>query len=73
MAMTSQLLGMTIAAAAGGSEKDQEVAGWVTGQATANNYLGHVEVEKLEGELIGCRYNPDPAACRANVKKANTK
>ncbi|MFC6693686.1 hemagglutinin repeat-containing protein [Pseudomonas lini] len=68
LAMTSQLLGMTIAAAAGGSEKDQEVAGWVTGQATANNYLGHVEVEKLEGELIGCRYNPDPAACRANVK-----
>nr|WP_123723008.1 DUF637 domain-containing protein [Pseudomonas lini] len=68
LAMTSQLLGMTVAAAAGGSEKDQQVAGWVTGQATANNYLGHVEVEKLEGELIGCRYNPDPAACRASVK-----
>ncbi|WP_434672561.1 hypothetical protein [Pseudomonas sp. R1-15] len=66
--MTSQLLGMVVAAGAGGSEKDQEVAGWVTGIATANNYLEHIEVEKLEGELIGCRYNPDPAVCRENVK-----
>ncbi|XVN20233.1 DUF637 domain-containing protein [Pseudomonas corrugata] len=64
LAMTSQLLGMTIAAAAGGNDKDQEVAGWITALATANNYLGHVEVEKLEGELISCRYNSDPAACR---------
>ncbi|RMM48036.1 hypothetical protein ALQ77_100375, partial [Pseudomonas corrugata] len=68
LAMTSQLLGMTIAAAAGGNDKDQEVAGWITALATANNYLGHVEVEKLEGELIGCRYNSDPAACRVSVK-----
>ncbi|UZD98027.1 filamentous hemagglutinin N-terminal domain-containing protein [Pseudomonas corrugata] len=68
LAMTSQLLGMTIAAAAGGNDKDQEVAGWITALATANNYLGHVEVEKLEGELISCRYNSDPAACRVSVK-----
>ncbi|WP_460124548.1 two-partner secretion domain-containing protein [Pseudomonas sp. S2_C03] len=68
LAMTSQLLGMTVAAALGGSDKDQQIAGWVAGQATANNYLGHVEVQKLEGELIGCRYNSDPTACRANVR-----
>jgi filamentous hemagglutinin len=68
LAMTSELLGMTVAAALGGSDKDQQVAGWVAGQATANNYLGHVEVQQLEGELVGCRYNPDPTGCRANVR-----
>ena len=68
LAMTSQLLGMTVAAAAGGSEKDQQVAGWVAQQATAYNYLAHEEVDALSKELVGCRTDPDPAACRGEVQ-----
>lgn len=68
LAMTSQLLGMTIAAAAGGSDKDQQVAGWVAQQATVNNYLQHEEVDKLAEELIGCRGAADPASCRNGVQ-----
>lgn len=52
LAMTSQLLGMTVAAAAGGSEKDQQVAGWVAQQATANNYLTHAQKEGLSKQLV---------------------
>ncbi|KWS13547.1 hypothetical protein DNF23_39980 [Pseudomonas syringae pv. pisi] len=54
LAMTSQLVGMTVAAAAGGTAKDQEKAGWVTQQATAYNYLQHEEVDALAKELVGC-------------------
>ncbi|WP_082557541.1 two-partner secretion domain-containing protein [Pseudomonas sp. Root562] len=54
LAMTSQLLGMTVAAAAGGSDKDQQVAGWVAQQATVNNYLTHKEVESLIEEAKTC-------------------
>ncbi len=54
LAMTSQLLGMTVAAAAGGSDKDQQVAGWVAQQATVNNYLNHKEVESLIEEAKTC-------------------
>lgn len=51
LAMTSQLLGMTVAAAAGGSDKDQQVAGWVAQQATANNYLTHAQKEAISKQL----------------------
>ncbi|SDI72642.1 filamentous hemagglutinin [Pseudomonas panipatensis] len=68
LAMTSQLLGMTVAAAAGGSDKDQEKAGWVAQQATVNNYLDHRDVDELAKELVGCRSNPDPVACRGQVQ-----
>ncbi|UZJ62008.1 filamentous hemagglutinin N-terminal domain-containing protein [Pseudomonas sp. KU26590] len=68
LTMTSQLVGMTVAAAAGGSAKDQEKAGWVTQQATAYNYLAHDEVDALSKELVGCRANPDPGACRGQVQ-----
>ncbi|WP_223815934.1 two-partner secretion domain-containing protein [Pseudomonas chlororaphis] len=54
LAMTSQLLGMTVAAAAGGSDKDQQVAGWVAQQATVYNELKHKEVEKLIEEGKAC-------------------
>lgn len=54
LAMTSQLLGMTVAAAAGGRDKDQQVAGWVAQQATVNNYLNHKEVESLIEEAKTC-------------------
>ncbi|MCK0543301.1 DUF637 domain-containing protein, partial [Pseudomonas syringae pv. aptata] len=68
LAMTSQLVGMTVAAAAGGTAKDQEKAGWVTQQATAYNYLQHEEVDALAKELVGCRASPDPVACRGGVQ-----
>ncbi|MEA1030553.1 filamentous hemagglutinin N-terminal domain-containing protein [Pseudomonas sp. N-137] len=54
LAMTSQLLGMTVAAAAGGSDKDQQVAGWVAQMATVHNYLTHKEVESLIEESKTC-------------------
>ncbi len=68
LSMTSQLVGMTVAAAAGGTVKDQEKAGWVTQQATAYNYLQHEEVDALAKELVGCRANSDPVACRGGVQ-----
>ncbi|WP_273863321.1 DUF637 domain-containing protein, partial [Pseudomonas sp. B3G-3] len=51
LAMTSQLLGMTVAAAAGGNEKDQQVAGWVAQQGTAYNYLEHNQKEQLAKQI----------------------
>ncbi|WP_221179012.1 DUF637 domain-containing protein, partial [Pseudomonas chlororaphis] len=51
LAMTSQLLGMTVAAAAGGSDKDQQVAGWVAQQGTVYNYLEHDQKEQLAKQL----------------------
>ncbi|MGZ7457878.1 DUF637 domain-containing protein [Pseudomonas sp. Ma2-10] len=68
LTMTSQLVGVTVAAAAGGSAKEQEKAGWVTQQATAYNYLQHEEVDALAKELVGCRTNSDPVACRGQVQ-----
>lgn len=67
LAMTSQLLGMTVAAVAGGSDKDQQVAGWLAQQATVNNYLKHEEVDKFADELVGCRGAENPGACRTDV------
>ncbi|QWA30086.1 DUF637 domain-containing protein [Pseudomonas sp. RC3H12] len=67
LAMTSQLLGMSVAAVAGGSDKDQQVAGWVAQQATVNNYLKHEEVDKFAQELVGCRGAENPAGCRGGV------
>nr|WP_236124337.1 putative toxin [Pseudomonas cichorii] len=51
LTMTSQLLGMSVAAVAGGSEKDQQVAGWVAQQSTIYNYLGHEQKEKLANQV----------------------
>ncbi|WWG81859.1 hypothetical protein VRC34_12005 [Pseudomonas poae] len=55
LAMTSQLLGMTVAAAAGGDAKAQEKAAWVAQQATVYNNLKHVEAEALLKEIKDCR------------------
>ncbi|MGH8383470.1 filamentous hemagglutinin N-terminal domain-containing protein [Pseudomonas sp.] len=76
LAMTSQLLGMTVAAAAGGSDKDQQVAGWVAQQATVNNYLRHKEVEGLIDEAKSCVANDNCAEVRnkyADLNDANEK
>ncbi|MFK3608205.1 DUF637 domain-containing protein, partial [Pseudomonas fluorescens] len=55
LAMTSQLVGMTVAAAAGGDEKAQEKAAWVAQQATVYNNLKHAEAEGLLKEIKDCR------------------
>jgi filamentous hemagglutinin len=55
LAMTSQLIGVTVAGAAGGSDKELEVAGWVTQQATKFNSLDHPTAERLLNELKACR------------------
>ncbi|WP_228271941.1 hypothetical protein, partial [Acinetobacter bohemicus] len=76
LAMTSQLLGMTAAAVAGGSEKDQQVAGWVSQQATAFNHLGHQEVEALIKEARTCTENNNCDEVRdkfASLSDANDK
>ncbi|WP_418889829.1 DUF637 domain-containing protein [Pseudomonas putida] len=67
LAMTSQLLGMSVAAVAGGDDKEQLVAGWVAQQATVNNYLKHEEIEQFAEELVGCRSAQDPAGCRVGT------
>ncbi|QKJ34302.1 filamentous hemagglutinin N-terminal domain-containing protein [Pseudomonas sp. MPDS] len=59
LAMTSQLLGMVVAAGAGGSDKDQQVAGWVSQLATVHNYLTHEQREKLAKEI--------DSACKGEV------
>ena len=69
LAMTSNLIGMTVAAGAGGDDKAQEKAGWVAQQATAYNYLDHVEVDAMGKELLGCRGTGDPSACRDQVQE----
>ncbi|WP_082460416.1 polymorphic toxin type 24 domain-containing protein, partial [Pseudomonas mediterranea] len=55
LAMTSQLIGVTVSAAAGGSDKEQEVAGWVAQQATKFNSLDHPTAERLLNELKACK------------------
>ncbi|TEG56340.1 DUF637 domain-containing protein, partial [Pseudomonas aeruginosa] len=54
LGMTSNLIGMTVAAAAGGDEKAQEKAGWVAQQATLNNYLFHEEMEEMANKIKAC-------------------
>jgi filamentous hemagglutinin len=51
LTMTSQLLGLVVAAGAGGTEKDQQVASWLAGQATTYNFLGHEQQEALAKKL----------------------
>lgn len=53
--MTSQLIGMTVAAAAGGDTKAQEKAAWVAQQATVYNNLNHAAAESLLKEIKDCR------------------
>ena len=65
LAMTSQLVGMTVAAMAGGSEKEQEKAGWVAQQGTVYNYLRYHEVEQMLAERAACA----DAECRLGVQK----
>ncbi|WP_249278262.1 two-partner secretion system putative hemagglutinin TpsA2 [Pseudomonas aeruginosa] len=55
LAMTSQLIGMTVAAAAGGDTKAQEKAAWVAQQATVYNNLNHAAAESLLKEIKACR------------------
>ncbi len=55
LAMTSQLIGMTVAAAAGGDQKAQEKAAWVAQQATVYNSLEHASAEALLGEIKACK------------------
>ncbi|PHN26482.1 two-partner secretion domain-containing protein [Pseudomonas sp. ICMP 561] len=57
LAMTSQLIGLTVAAAAGGSDKDQAVASWVASQATKFNSLDHPTAERLLDQLKACSAN----------------
>jgi len=66
LAMTSQLIGMTVAAGVGGSAKDQEVAGWVAQQGTIYNELQHKEVEALIGEAKTCTATD---SCRDVINK----
>lgn len=65
LAMTSQLIGITVAAGAGGSDKEQEKAGWVAQQATVYNYLRYHEVEQMLAERAAC----DTQDCRLGVQK----
>lgn len=55
LTMTSQLLGLTVAAGLGADEKGQQVAGWVAQNATQYNNLDHPTAERMLGELKACR------------------
>ncbi|QVM90054.1 DUF637 domain-containing protein [Pseudomonas entomophila] len=55
LSMTSQLLGLTVAAGLGADEKGQQVAGWVAQNATQYNNLDHPTAERMLGELKECR------------------
>lgn len=66
LAMTSQLIGLTVAAAAGGSDKDQAVASWVASQATKFNSLDHPTAERLLDELKACKAN----GCSADQQRS---
>ncbi|WP_436367468.1 DUF637 domain-containing protein, partial [Pseudomonas corrugata] len=70
LAMTSQLLGMVVAAGAGGSDKDQQVAGWVSQMATVNNYLTHEQKETLAKKLdAACKRAVDCVQATLNEAK----
>ncbi|MDR0207872.1 MAG: DUF637 domain-containing protein [Pseudomonas putida] len=55
LAMTSQLIGVSVAAVAGGDAKDQEKAGWVAQQGAIHNSLKHETAERLLKEIKDCR------------------
>lgn len=61
IAMTSQLLGMTVAAAAGADGKAQEKAGWVAQQATIYNHELHRKNAEsfAQGIQDACAKRPD--------------
>lgn len=61
IAMTSQLIGTVVASAAGGSDKDQLVAGWVTQTATIYNHEVHrANAESAaKGMVSACQKMPD--------------
>lgn len=55
LALTSQLIGMSVVAVAGGSDKDQAISGWVASQATRFNSLDHPTAEKLLNDIKDCK------------------
>lgn len=61
IAMTSQLVGMTVAAAAGGDDKAQEKAGWVAQQAAIYNHILHEKNAEsfAQGIQEACAQRPD--------------
>ncbi|WP_278248861.1 DUF637 domain-containing protein [Stutzerimonas kirkiae] len=61
IAMTSQLVGMTVAAAAGGDDKAQEKAGWVAQQAAIYNHELHRKNAEnfAQGIQDACAQRPD--------------
>ncbi|WP_178076279.1 DUF637 domain-containing protein, partial [Pseudomonas sp. 2822-15] len=63
LAMTSQLIGMTVAAGVGGSSKDQEVAGWVAQQGTVYNYLEQSDIKAFASGMKSCGTDE---ACQKN-------
>ncbi|MEI2833155.1 DUF637 domain-containing protein, partial [Pseudomonas mosselii] len=71
LGMTSQLVGMTVAAGLGADAKDQQVAGWVAQQATENNFLRHKEVEAFLAELKTCEANNSCAEVRKRYGELN--
>ncbi|WP_330208191.1 two-partner secretion domain-containing protein [Pseudomonas sp. Z13] len=66
LAMTSQLIGMTVAAGVGGSSKDQEVAGWVAQQGTVYNYLEQSDVKAFAAGMGSCKNDEE---CQRNKWK----
>jgi filamentous hemagglutinin len=66
LAMTSQLIGMTVAARVGGSSKDQEVAGWVAQQGTVYNYLEQSDVKAFAAGMGSCKNDEE---CQRNKWK----
>ncbi|MDH1147806.1 hemagglutinin repeat-containing protein, partial [Pseudomonas mosselii] len=71
LGMTSQLVGMTVAAGLGADAKDQQIAGWVAQQATENNFLRHKEVEAFLAELKTCEANNSCAEVRKRYGELN--
>jgi len=71
LAMTSQLIGMTVAAGVGGSSKDQEVAGWVAQQGTVYNYLEHSDVKAFAKDMRDCGTNTSCQESRWKNEKYN--
>ncbi|OIN45933.1 two-partner secretion domain-containing protein [Pseudomonas costantinii] len=63
LALTSQLIGMTVAAGVGGSSKDQEVAGWVAQQGTVYNYLEQSDIKAFASGMKSCGTDE---ACQKN-------
>lgn len=51
--MNSQVLGVLVAAAAGGDEQDMQAGSWVAGNATQYNYLTHSKLKEVQACLSG--------------------